>query len=75
MKMDKVAGSQNDEFYTPNYAISPLIKYLKPESIVWCPFDSEESNFVKLLSSKGFTVIATHIEEGFDFFKLCNEYN
>ena len=28
MKMDKVAGSGNDEFYTPVYAITPLIKYL-----------------------------------------------
>ena len=24
MKMDKVAGSGNDEFYTPEYAITPL---------------------------------------------------
>ena len=28
MKMDKVAGSGNDEFYTPRYAIEPIIKYL-----------------------------------------------
>lgn len=31
MKMDKVAGSGNDEFYTPEYAIKPLLKYLKHE--------------------------------------------
>lgn len=30
MKMDKVAGSGNDEFYTPEYAIAPLYKYLSP---------------------------------------------
>lgn len=30
MKMDKVAGSGNDEFYTPEYAITPLFKYLPP---------------------------------------------
>lgn len=30
MKMDKVAGSGNDEFYTPEYAITPLYKYLAP---------------------------------------------
>ncbi len=29
MKMDQVAGSQNDEFYTPMYAIDPIVKYLK----------------------------------------------
>lgn len=30
MKMDKVAGSGNDEFYTPEYAITPIAKYLVP---------------------------------------------
>lgn len=30
MKMDKVAGSGNDEFYTPEYAIEPLIGYIPP---------------------------------------------
>ena len=30
MKMDKVAGSGNDEFYTPEYAIAPIAKYLTP---------------------------------------------
>lgn len=27
MKMDKVASSQNDEFYTPEYAIKPILKF------------------------------------------------
>lgn len=30
MKMDKVAGSGNDEFYTPEYAIAPIAKYILP---------------------------------------------
>lgn len=30
MKMDKVANSGNDEFYTPQYAITPILKYLPP---------------------------------------------
>lgn len=50
MKMDKVASSQNDEFYTPEYAIKPILKYIKMPCTIWCPFDTEESNFVKLLS-------------------------
>lgn len=29
MKMDKVAGSGNDEFYTPAYAIRPILKYVE----------------------------------------------
>jgi hypothetical protein len=72
MKMDKVAGSGNDEFYTPEYAIKPILKYLKPNSTVWCPFDTEESNFVKMLRTEGHTVWDTHLSYGeeFDFFKL-----
>lgn len=34
MKMDKVAGSKNDEFYTPIYAIKPIEKYIKPHSTI-----------------------------------------
>lgn len=68
MKMDKVAGSGNDEFYTPEYAIKPLLKYLKHESNIWCPFDTDKSNFVKLLKEDGHEVINTHLEMGVDFF-------
>ncbi len=68
--MDKVAGSGNDEFYTPRYAIRPILKYLKKHSIVWCPFDSNDSLFKELLEKEGHTVINTHIENGEDFFKL-----
>ena len=68
MLMDKVANSGNDEFYTPPYAIYPLLKYLKPESNIWCPFDTEESLFVKILRKEGHTVTATHIFTGRDFF-------
>lgn len=71
MKMDIVANSGNDEFYTPKYAITPILKYLKPNSIIWCPFDSEESLFVKVLKDEGHTVINTHIDmEHGDFFKI-----
>jgi len=67
--MDIVAGSQNDEFFTPNYAIVPLLKYIPNDASVWCPFDTEESNFVKLLKQHGCKVTCSHISEGKDFFK------
>ena len=70
MKMDKVAGSGNDEFYTPDYAIMPILPYVKTNSVVWCPFDTEESHFVKLLRAHGCEVIATHIQNGEDFFSI-----
>lgn len=67
--MDVVAGSGNDEFYTPYYAIKPIMKYLKKNSIVWCPFDTDDSLFVKALRKEGHDVFATHISYGFDFFE------
>ena len=66
--MDKVAGSGNDEFYTPKYAVEPLFKYISPQSVIWCPFDTENSHFVRQFRARGNKVIATHIEEGCDFF-------
>ena len=48
MKLDLITNkaekqgeiNPNDEFYTPNYAIEPLLKHLKPNSKIWCPFDT-----------------------------------
>ena len=76
MKLDLITNkaerqgevNPNDEFYTPNYAIEPLLKYLKPSSFIWCPFDTHESNFVKMLINAGHNVHWTHIEAGMDFF-------
>lgn len=71
MKLDKVAGSKNDENYTPLYAVEPIVKYIKPhlpETIIWCPFDTEQSWFVKRFKEEGFKVIATHINDNQDFF-------
>ena len=68
MKMDIIAGSKNDEFYTPDYAIEPLLKYVKQSTVVWCPFDTDKSRYVSLLKKHGCKVINTHIENGDDFF-------
>lgn len=78
MKLDLITNkaekqgevNPNDEFYTPNYAIEPLLKYIKPNSFIWCPFDTPDSNFVKLLVKNGHNVFFSHIKEGVvrDFF-------
>ena len=47
MKLDKIANSGNDEFYTPLYAIKPIEEKLKRSSTIWCPFDTKDSLFVK----------------------------
>lgn len=72
MKMDKIAGSGNDEFFTPKYAVKPILEYVKQGSKIWCPFDKKESLFVKTLEEKGCEVICTHIENGEDFFEISN---
>ena len=69
-KSNKILYSKgkNDECYTPQYAIEPLLKYLDKNKIIWCPFDTENSNFVKLLIENGFTVIYSHINDKKDFY-------
>lgn len=64
-KTDKAS----DEVYTPAYAVKPIIKYIKPTDIIWCPFDMEDSEYVKLIRANGNKVIATHIDTGNNFFE------
>lgn len=68
MKMDIVAGSGNDEFYTPRYAVAPILKYIPVSATVWCPFDIAQSHFVTMLQERGNTVIHSHKDDGQDFF-------
>lgn len=66
--MHKYCSNNSDEYYTPAYAVYPILKYLKPNSTIWCPFDTAGSNFVKVLKKEGFNVIYSHIWEDKDFF-------
>lgn len=63
-------SSKNDEWYTPAYAITPILKYIEDKKRVWCPFDTEESLFVSMLKEAGHEVIYTHIDKGEDFFTV-----
>ena len=68
-KTDKAS----DEVYTPAYAVKPILKYIdrgnKLQYTIWCPFDTEESEYVKLIRKEGHKVIASHIDEGKNFFE------
>lgn len=64
-KTDKAS----DEYYTPRDAVKPIIKYLKPGSVVWCPFDTAESEYVKCIQEAGHEVIFSHIDNGENFFE------
>lgn len=60
----------NDECYTPAYAVWPLLKYLErfKGKTIWCPFDTEESEYVKILKEAGHRVIYSHKDEGLNFY-------
>ena len=58
----------NDECYTPYYAVIHILKYIPKDAIVWCPFDTEESQFVKQISKTNH-VEYSHIDNGQDFFQ------
>ena len=72
LRVDKF--NDKDEYYTPEILVKPIIKYLKPKSTVWCPFDTEDSEFVINLKNNGYDVIFTHIWYGQDFFKYEPEH-
>ena len=56
----------NDECYTPEYGVTPILKYIPKDATVWCPFDTIESEFVKQIGLTN-PVIHTHLNDGEDF--------
>lgn len=64
------SSGKNDECYTERFAVEPLLEFLEPfrNSIIWCPFDTEESEFVKVFNEYGFKVVYSHIINGQDFY-------
>lgn len=61
-----------DEQYTPRYGVEvllPHIQHLKDKTI-WCPFDKDDSEFVKVLGENGFKVVFSHLSSGQDFFQF-----
>lgn len=64
-KTDKAS----DEVFTPAYAVKALLPHIPLHfTKVWCPFDQEDSEYVTVLRNAGYTVIASHIDDGHNFF-------
>lgn len=59
---------KNNECYTPQYGVLPIIKYLPKNKIIWCPFDEAHSQFVIELKRAGLDVVYSHINYGQDFY-------
>ena len=70
-KTDKAS----DEVFTPKYAVLPLVKYIPNGSTIWCPFDTLESEYVKVFTENGYKVIHSHIDEDLNFFEFEPEEN
>lgn len=65
----QAVSSQGDEYYTPSYVVEILLPYIKNKNIntIWCPFDKDYSEYVKVFRKNGYKVIHTHIDDGQDF--------
>ena len=61
----------DDEWYTTKEDVEYFIIQAKinKNKIIWCPFDTKDSNFVKMFKLHGYKVVYSHIWEGKDFYK------
>lgn len=68
--------SDSDECLTPRHGVTPIIKHLQARGYksVWCPFDKDDSFYVRELKRAGFIVFNTHLESGQDFFE-CDMFH
>ena len=57
----------SDEQRTPAYGVAPIVKYIPRDAVVWCPFDKDDSEYVRLIRANGNKVISSHIDDGEDF--------
>jgi len=64
-----MVGTKQDNCQSPPYAILPLLPYLRPDWVIWEPA-AGEGWLAEALRAVGFTVIATSIEDGQDFYKI-----
>ena len=62
------SSGNNDECYTPDYGVTPILKYIPKDAVVWCRFVTLDSEFVKQIS-KTHQVIFSHICDGKDFYE------
>ena len=68
------SAGRNDECYTPAYAVQPILEYIPKDAVVWAPFDTPASEYVKVLTANSIETIATHIDTGRDFFEYEPPY-
>lgn len=67
--LSKNSWEERDELYTPKILVEPILKYIKPSMKIWCPFDTENSEFVLSIKELGNSVTYSHLLYDKDFFK------
>lgn len=65
----QTAFNEKDEYYTPKILVEPILQFIPKHYKVWCPFDTQNSEFVLGLQENGNDVIYSHIWAGQDFFE------
>ena len=62
--------NNDNEWYTYESDVENFLSNvdIPKDKVIWCPFDLNESNFVKVFKSHGYRVLNTHIDYGQDFF-------
>ena len=76
----------NDEYYTPRVLVEIIEPYLiqwyrefkiknNREPIIWCPFDTENSEFCLFFKENSYKYIYSHIMTGQDFFEYTPEFD
>ena len=61
--------NKGDELFTPVNAVTPLLKYLSKDLVIWecAEKESEDGNITNVLRDNKFKVITTTIHNGYDF--------
>lgn len=66
---------KRDELYTPEKLVRIILPYLKiwaeknkADPVIWCPFDTEDSEFVRVLTRENYKVVHSHINTDQNFF-------
>lgn len=68
------SDKEDNELYTPYYAVDRIVKYLPKGKIIWLPFDEEWSAFYRRFTELGYRVVRSSLSEGQDFFEYEPEH-
>ncbi len=69
-----IRWKEKDEYYTPRILVQAILPYIPRDKVVWCPFDTEESEFVQMLREANIPCVYSHIWDGQDFFTYLPDH-